>query len=245
MQFLPVTILDMKSCESPALTATRESPALTATNGGHQPPQDGARGHVNTPRTGHVNTPHTAVCELSKTQVSKACTRQKSTVYFPLRPTTSISDLDLHGQRTFDIQYLSQHITSSELNWNTELRCIPHAPPYSSVDLSDSWHKSSAGLVYRPERYILPATSSATSYFVLSQAALVSMAAPVVPDDKAIVTEDGAVREQDKFLPIANISRIMKEGLPQNAKISKDAKELVQQCVSDFIIFVTSEYVSI
>lgn len=52
------------------------------------------------------------------------------------------------------------------------------------------------------------------------------------------------VREQDKFLPIANISRIMKEALPQNAKISKDAKELVQQCVSDFIIFITSECVS-
>lgn len=64
--------------------------------------------------------------------------------------------------------------------------------------------------------------------------------AAVATDDKA-VAEDGAVREQDKFLPIANISRIMKEGLPQNAKISKDAKELVQQCVSDFIIFVTSE----
>lgn len=69
------------------------------------------------------------------------------------------------------------------------------------------------------------------------------MATPAV-DDKAVV-EDGAVREQDKFLPIANISRIMKEGLPHNAKISKDAKELVQQCVSDFIIFVTSECVSI
>lgn len=67
------------------------------------------------------------------------------------------------------------------------------------------------------------------------------MATPAA-DEKAVV-EDGAVREQDKFLPIANISRIMKEGLPQNAKISKDAKELVQQCVSDFIIFVTSECV--
>jgi nuclear transcription Y subunit beta len=54
---------------------------------------------------------------------------------------------------------------------------------------------------------------------------------------------DDAPREQDKFLPIANISRIMKEGIPQNAKISKDAKELVQQCVSDFITFITSEYV--
>jgi nuclear transcription Y subunit beta len=50
------------------------------------------------------------------------------------------------------------------------------------------------------------------------------------------------VREQDKFLPIANINRIMKEALPHSAKVSKDAKELVQQCVSDFIIYITSQY---
>jgi hypothetical protein len=36
------------------------------------------------------------------------------------------------------------------------------------------------------------------------------------------------MRELDKFLPIANISRIMKKALPQNAKIAKDAKETVQ-----------------
>jgi len=29
------------------------------------------------------------------------------------------------------------------------------------------------------------------------------------------------VREQDRYLPIANISRIMKKSLPQNAKIAK------------------------
>jgi len=51
------------------------------------------------------------------------------------------------------------------------------------------------------------------------------------------------VREQDRFLPIANISRIMKRGLPANGKIAKDAKEIVQECVSEFISFVTSEYV--
>ena len=51
------------------------------------------------------------------------------------------------------------------------------------------------------------------------------------------------VKEQDRYLPIANISRIMKKSLPQNAKISKEAKECVQQCVSEFIAFVTSEYV--
>lgn len=48
-------------------------------------------------------------------------------------------------------------------------------------------------------------------------------------------------REQDRFLPIANISRIMKKALPPNAKISKDAKECVQECVSEFISFITSE----
>lgn len=57
------------------------------------------------------------------------------------------------------------------------------------------------------------------------------------------VDEEGgsSIREQDRFLPIANISRIMKKALPANAKIAKDAKETVQECVSEFISFITSE----
>lgn len=51
------------------------------------------------------------------------------------------------------------------------------------------------------------------------------------------------LREQDRFLPIANVSRIMKNCLPKNAKVAKEAKETVQECVSEFIAFVTSEYV--
>ena len=34
------------------------------------------------------------------------------------------------------------------------------------------------------------------------------------------------VRNQDRYLPIANISRIMKQALPSNGKIAKDAKEM-------------------
>ncbi|TKY87047.1 hypothetical protein EX895_003724 [Sporisorium graminicola] len=45
----------------------------------------------------------------------------------------------------------------------------------------------------------------------------------------------------DPDLPIANISRIMKRSLPDNAKIAKDAKECVQDCVSELISFITSE----
>ncbi|WOL01482.1 nuclear transcription factor Y subunit B-4 isoform X1 [Canna indica] len=48
-------------------------------------------------------------------------------------------------------------------------------------------------------------------------------------------------REQDRFLPIANIGRIMRKGIPENGKIAKDAKESVQECVSEFISFITSE----
>ncbi|KAF5956229.1 hypothetical protein HYC85_003454 [Camellia sinensis] len=48
-------------------------------------------------------------------------------------------------------------------------------------------------------------------------------------------------REQDRFLPTANVSRIMKKALPANAKISKDAKETVQECISEFISFITSD----
>lgn len=53
----------------------------------------------------------------------------------------------------------------------------------------------------------------------------------------------GAGKEQDRYLPIANISRIMKKGLPANGKIAKDAKDTMQECVSEFISFVTSELV--
>ncbi|XP_042478788.1 nuclear transcription factor Y subunit B-3-like isoform X1 [Macadamia integrifolia] len=50
-----------------------------------------------------------------------------------------------------------------------------------------------------------------------------------------------ATREQDRFLPIANISRIMKKVVPPNGKIAKEAKDCVQECVSEFISFITSE----
>jgi len=44
---------------------------------------------------------------------------------------------------------------------------------------------------------------------------------------------------QDRCLPVANIARIMKRVLPANEKIAKEAKEALQECVSEFICFVT------
>ncbi|KAM5588940.1 nuclear transcription factor Y subunit B-6 [Rosa sericea] len=69
--------------------------------------------------------------------------------------------------------------------------------------------------------------------------------------NKAAITNNGTaattdenectVREQDRFMPIANVIRIMRKILPPHAKISDDAKETIQECVSEYISFITGE----
>lgn len=49
------------------------------------------------------------------------------------------------------------------------------------------------------------------------------------------------LRDQDRFLPIANVAKLMKKAIPERGKIAKEAKECVQECVSEFISFITSE----
>ncbi|XP_014204299.1 transcriptional activator HAP3 [Copidosoma floridanum] len=55
------------------------------------------------------------------------------------------------------------------------------------------------------------------------------------------ISSSGPLREQDRFLPIANVAKIMKRAIPEAGKIAKDARECVQECVSEFISFITSE----
>jgi hypothetical protein len=85
----------------------------------------------------------------------------------------------------------------------------------------------------------------------------------ITPHAPITEQELGQYKEQDRFLPvrhpmikgveiealtrtgycsqIANVARIMKNAVPSTAKIAKDAKECVQECVSEFISFITSE----
>ena len=49
------------------------------------------------------------------------------------------------------------------------------------------------------------------------------------------------MREQDQYIPVANLLRIMRKILPQHAKISDEAKETIQECVSEYISFITAE----
>ncbi|WVN85926.1 uncharacterized protein L203_101080 [Cryptococcus depauperatus CBS 7841] len=71
-----------------------------------------------------------------------------------------------------------------------------------------------------------------------AQASSSTDGAPPKPFTEAQVEE---FKEQDRWLPIANVARIMKTSLPASAKVSKEAKECVQECVSEFISFITSE----
>eukprot|EP00042_Codosiga_hollandica_P034716 m.246944 g.246944 ORF g.246944 m.246944 type:complete len:151 (+) comp54478_c2_seq1:89-541(+) len=53
--------------------------------------------------------------------------------------------------------------------------------------------------------------------------------------------DENVLREQDRFLPIASVGRIMKSVLPDNVKISKEAKETMQELASEFVCFIASE----
>ncbi len=44
-----------------------------------------------------------------------------------------------------------------------------------------------------------------------------------------------------RHLPIANVSRIMKDALDTSTKISKESKETIQKCVTEFISLITFE----
>ena len=52
---------------------------------------------------------------------------------------------------------------------------------------------------------------------------------------------DYEVKEQDLFLPIPNIARIMKTAIGKDAKVSEEAIQCIQECVGEFISFVTSD----
>ena len=65
--------------------------------------------------------------------------------------------------------------------------------------------------------------------------------APVRSEPPAPAPVPVPLREQDRLLPMANIAWLMAAELTKDAKISRDAKVMMQEFVSEFICFVTSE----
>lgn len=82
----------------------------------------------------------------------------------------------------------------------------------------------------------LHATAGASSLSApLPQHSLAFSPSPSSSTATLFLNSDANIRN---FAPVA---RIMKNALPENAKIAKEAKECMQECVSEFISFITSE----
>jgi nuclear transcription Y subunit beta len=125
---------------------------------------------------------------------------------------------------------------------------VPVAGPPSAADvthvLSELHSDAALGSVLQPT----PFTSEELSGVIGTAAGVTSdpeslrfqfpMEDHTSPKKKATPT---VYREQDRFLPINNVSRVMRNAIPRNGKVSKDAKECMQECVSEFVSFITSE----
>ncbi|KAF2869316.1 histone-fold-containing protein [Massariosphaeria phaeospora] len=61
------------------------------------------------------------------------------------------------------------------------------------------------------------------------------------PPQNAQKSANNAAASDANIRNFAPVARIMKMALPENAKIAKEAKECMQECVSEFISFITSE----
>ncbi|CAN4089965.1 unnamed protein product [Withania somnifera] len=73
----------------------------------------------------------------------------------------------------------------------------------------------------------------------MNLSAQLNQAIPTANNNNALIADDFecTIRERDRFMPIANVIRIMRKILPPHAKISDDSKETIRECVSEFISF--------
>lgn len=112
----------------------------------------------------------------------------------------------------------------------------PHITPATRVWSAPLWRirVSSASLP--------PAASSIVR--PTGRIAMSSSSPPQSPSQQPQHRSKGAKARADSDANIHNfapVARIMKTALPENAKIAKEAKECMQECVSEFISFITSE----
>jgi len=78
---------------------------------------------------------------------------------------------------------------------------------------------------------------------VIANTPIIAAPSPIIAIQTPLIdnSKDNEFASSEKYLPTANIVRIMKKSLPPNAKISRDAKDAIQECVSEFISYVTGD----
>lgn len=91
---------------------------------------------------------------------------------------------------------------------------------------------------------VAPASPRSAAVFLTRRLATIMSSASPQPAHKQPQRARAASNEIASDANIRNfapVARIMKGALPENAKIAKEAKECMQECVSEFISFITSE----
>ncbi|KAL7129376.1 hypothetical protein ABFS83_13G062200 [Erythranthe nasuta] len=101
----------------------------------------------------------------------------------------------------------------------------------SNIEHKYTKRARTSGMVIREGRLVGAATN------VADIPAAVNAAAGEVNQEQ----RQGFKREADQYMLISNITRIMRRVLPAHARITDDAKEAIQECVSEFISFITAE----
>ncbi|ORY65973.1 histone-fold-containing protein [Pseudomassariella vexata] len=112
------------------------------------------------------------------------------------------------------------------------------SPDGDEAQMNDPQDPHGSGLAYefevKEQDRWLPIANAATR----SMSHDSSSKSPEAPRASKTDKYDGYDANIRNFAPVA---RIMKLALPENAKIAKEAKECMQECVSEFISFITSE----
>lgn len=115
-------------------------------------------------------------------------------------------------------------------------RCRLHLHLYSPIARITCCHRRIRAAPASPR--------SAAVFLTARLATIMSSASPQAsrqqPQRARAASNDSSTSDANirNFAPVA---RIMKGALPENAKIAKEAKECMQECVSEFISFITSE----
>ena len=99
-------------------------------------------------------------------------------------------------------------------------------------------HVAPSGHALSLERKVLIfRCATATKFLAMSQ----DSSSPVEHTRRASKSKKNDGESDADIRNFAPVARIMKMALPENAKIAKEAKECMQECVSEFISFITSE----
>jgi nuclear transcription Y subunit beta len=157
---------------------------------------------------------------------------------FPHRPKKKFLN-----NRRMETSSSSSSSTSSSSSMSSQPKMSQVAP----VPVPSGSHKSSQPM-YQTQHQAIPKPLPATAQATLSPASTNGLGPkPVAPGNAANAAdpkfEDDHLdnKQAENYFPAANVARLVKKVVPGNAKISKEAVAEIQEKVSDFISFISSE----